>query len=155
MDKDQWEALRRDLAAPFEADEVEWRVQGKPGADGKAQILAYIDARAVQDRLDTIVGPQNWTFKWEPISIVNGALMVAKGILSIHGVPKEDVGDAGNFEPSKSAVSDALKRAAVQWGIGRYLYELPVVRVPLDEKGRIPEATLKQLSSRLAQRAAS
>ena len=151
MDKDQWEAISRALRAPFEADQVEWRVQGKPNGDGRAQILAYIDARAVQDRLDSTVGAENWTFKWEPVAVVNGAVVVAKGILSIHGVPTEDVGDSGSIEPSKSAVSDALKRAAVQWGVGRYLYGLPVVWATLDEKGKIPAAFLEKLSNRLAQ----
>ena len=155
MDKDQWEAISRALKAPFEPDEVEWRVQGKPTANNKVQLLAYIDARCVQDRLDSTVGAENWTFKWEPVAILNGAVTVAKGILTIHGVPKEDVGDSGSIEPSKSAVSDALKRAAVQWGVGRYLYELPAVWAPLDENGRVSEDFLKKLSNRLAQRAAS
>jgi hypothetical protein len=32
-----------------------------------------------------------------------------------------------------------MKRAAVQWGIGRYLYRLPQQWVRLDERGRFAE----------------
>ena len=153
MDRDQWEAISRALKAPFQ--EVEWRVQGKPSPNERAQVLAYIDARHVQERLDQVLGCENWTFKWEPAALANGAVLVAKGILTIHGIPKEDIGDSGNFEPNKSAVSDAMKRAAVQWGVGRYLYELPTVWVSLDEKGKIPQAKLDELNRRLAARVAS
>jgi hypothetical protein len=78
-------------------------------------------------------------------------LLVAKGTLTIFGVSKSDVGDASNFEGTKGTISDALKRAAVMFGVARYLYDLPQVWVTL-ENGRIPEATLKQLQMRLAQR---
>lgn len=151
MDKDQWEAVKRRLKEPFDPADIDWRPQGKENKDGKTCILAYVDARTVQDKLDEAVGAENWTFKWEPVAVVNGELKVAKGVLSIYGVPKEEVGDASNFEGNKGTISDALKRCAVMWGVGRYLYSLPKVWVRLED-GRIPEATLKTLQERLAKR---
>src|SRR5689334_18389462 len=120
-----WASIRQALAAPFQPEQVSWRVQGKANSQGKAQVLAYLSARDVQDRLDEAVGPENWSFDWQPIAVEGGDLKVAKGVLTIHGVSKSDVGDASTFEGNKGTVSDCFKRAAIQWGIGRYLYELP------------------------------
>lgn len=57
------------------------------------------------------------------------------------------------FEPTKSAVSDALKRSAVQWGVGRYLYELPAEFVEVEQQGeknwRIPKAVIQRLRASL------
>ena len=36
------------------------------------------------------------------------------------------------MEAEKGRISDAFKRAAVHWGVGRYLYNLPNVWVPLN-----------------------
>lgn len=44
--------------------------------------------------------------------------------LIIYGRTRSDVGTPAQAEPVKSAYSDSLKRAAVQWGVGRYLYTL-------------------------------
>jgi hypothetical protein len=149
--KPDWAKITEALKAPFAATEVDWRVQGKSNAEGKSQVLAYIDARAVQERLDAVVGPENWSFDWQPVVTNDQSLLVAKGTLTIHGVSKSDVGDASNFEGNKGTISDTLKRCGVMWGIARYLYDLPQVWITL-EKGKIPEATLKQLQARLAAR---
>ncbi len=67
---------------------------------------------------------------------------------------RDDIGTALQWEPSKGCASDALKRAAVQWGIGRYLYRLPAVWVELDGEGHVPEAFLARLREGLQRRAA-
>ena len=81
-----------------------------------------------------------------------GELRVALGTLTLHGVAKSDVGTASQWEASKGCASDALKRAAVQWGVARYLYSLPVVWVTLDADGQVPLATLERLRSGLTRR---
>src|SRR5260370_40591845 len=63
---------------------------------------------------------------------------------------RDDIGTALQWEPSKGCASDALKRAAVQWGIRRYLYRLPAVWVELDGEGHVPPAFLVRLRTRLA-----
>ena len=108
----------------------------KPGSvkkDGTAaMVLTYVDSRAVQIRLDELF-PGEWSFDWETAPQF-GELLAVEGILTICGVKRCDVGQAvGNGkeeEPYKCAVSDALKRCAVQFGVGRYLYDLPVVWWP-------------------------
>lgn len=143
-----WRAISEQLRAPFDPADVAFRVQGKAGASGKAQVVAYIDARAVQDRLDDVIGAGAWAFDWQPITFKGDDLSIVKGRLTIHGVTREDVGTASNFEPSKGAVSDALKRAAAMWGIGRYLYDVDAAWVTVDG-ARISDATLAQLRARL------
>lgn len=116
------------LAAPFEPSEMEWRVGQKTKDGRKATLLAYLTARAVMDRLDRVVGPAHWRDAYVPV--VEGTktvgylctleLEVRPGVW----VPRADVSDTSDIEALKGAVSGALKRAAVKWGIGRYLYGL-------------------------------
>lgn len=144
-----WPSIQKALALPFSAAQVHWRIQGSPDAEGMAQVLAYLDARDIFARLDSAVGIGNWSSDWQPIVTSDKGLLVAKGTITIYGISKSDVGDASSFEGTKGTVSDALKRAAVQWGIGRYLYDLPSPRVKT-ERGKLGKAALDDLSQRLA-----
>lgn len=124
-----WAQIHTALIAPFDPAEVDIRPQGSLAEDGKGRAVAYLDARAVQDRLDAAVGAENWSFTWDAL-IQGKDLQVVRGMLTIFGVVKSDVGDSGGgIEPNKSAVSDCLKRCAVMWGVGRYLYGLQLGRV--------------------------
>ena len=148
---EEWREIGAKLAAPVDPEDVDFRAQsaGKSEeASGRQRVLCYMDARLVQDRLDEAVGPGAWSFRYEPLLVGGGEIQLAKGVLTIHSVVKEDVGDASSFSPSKGCVSDALKRAAVQWGIGRYLYDVEKEWVTVD-KGKIPDATLRALRAKL------
>src|SRR5215469_11844378 len=150
LTREQWDDIARQLSEPFDPRDVDFRVQGKANEQtGRAQVVAYIDARAVQERLDAVVGAGNWSFDWQPLVIDKGEVMVAKGTVTICGVSKSDAGSASNFEQSLGAVSHCFKRAAVHWGIGRYLYNLPINWVSVERSGRIPEPVLRDLRSRL------
>jgi hypothetical protein len=120
------------LGAPFPEDEVEFLPRGN--WEGKARALPYIDARSVMRRLDAVVGPGGWSFDFDVLS-PDGKMV--RGKLTVLGVTKCDAGEGGSEdEVLKSAVSDALKRAAVHFGIGRYLYYLPSVWAPYDQRKR-------------------
>lgn len=150
LSSEQWREIARGLQAPFARTDVEFRVQGRANdSTGRAQVVAYVDARVVQDRLDDVVGPGNWSFDWEPVAIENGQVMLAKGTLTILGVSKSDIGSASNFEQSLGCVSHAMKRAAVHWGIGRYLYGLPMTWVNVEKGGRLSDATIASLRNSL------
>lgn len=118
--------LSQRLQAFFPADEIKWKPQAVKGT--RAMAIAYINARVVMDRLDEVVGPGAWKDDYEMLP--NGSVLCVLS-LKVGGewVPKGDVGseseqpDGG--DRCKAAVSDALKRAAVKWGIGRYLYGFP------------------------------
>lgn len=91
-------------------------------------MLAYIDARAVMDRLDDTVGPLQWRDSYREGAA--GGLICRIELCSWRDgepvwVGKEDGAENTKVEAVKGGMSDAFKRAAVKWGIGRYLYSLP------------------------------
>ncbi|MEM8601539.1 MAG: Rad52/Rad22 family DNA repair protein [Bacteroidota bacterium] len=145
--------LRR-LSAPFPNADVEW----KPGATTrdrkKGLAMAYLTSRAIQDRLDEVCGPGNWRNAFAPgpeggvlcgLSILVQRTSAGDGEAEPNSaaapewVTKWDGAENTEFESVKGGLSGALKRAAVQWGIGRYLYSMPAQWVPLDERGRFAE----------------
>jgi hypothetical protein len=87
--------------------------------------LDYIDARFVMDRFDSAVGPTNWQdeYRTTPGGIVGriGVRCEVEG--GSEWVWKEDVGTESTIEETKGSFSDAFKRAAVKWGVGRDLYD--------------------------------
>ncbi len=119
------------LSTPFEAHEIEWRAaQSGFKKDGKpwVKVLAYIDARAVMDRLDKVVGPENWSDNYRKegnATICRLSIKVpAVGTGYSSWVSKEDGSEDSDIEAVKGGLSGAMKRAAVKWGISRYLYNL-------------------------------
>jgi len=115
----------KELSNPFPADDIEWRVQRSGMKNGKpwAMVLAYVTSRATMDRLDAVCGPENWcnVFETGP----SGGVLCGISI-KIDGewVTKWDGAENTDIESIKGGLSGAMKRAAVQWGIGRYLYRL-------------------------------
>jgi hypothetical protein len=143
------------LAAPFPAEYVEWRIGAtnqkwrKEGEPLKGTPLCYIDARCVMDRLDTICGPDGWQNDYS--AGINTSIICNLKIRMPSGewLSKADGAGATDMEGEKGMLSDALKRAAVRWGIGRYLYEIKAPRIELEQRGQtaiIPEASHKQLN---------
>lgn len=111
-----------------------WRVQS--ANQYGASCVAYIDSRQVQDLLDEVCGPQNWQCKFEEHK---GNLFCSIGI-AIDSTPdktfwvwKSDCGTESNVEKQKGEASDAFKRAAVMWGIGRFLYSKKIVKLPVKQ----------------------
>ena len=132
--------VQRRLQAPFSAHLVGWRAAAFNKDRSRALLLAYVDARAVQDRLDAIC-PDGWSFE---LTVIEGAASpTVKGRLTVLGVTREDIGGAGEGERGtlKAAASDALKRCAVQFGIGRYLYDLPRTWADWNDQKREPKVT--------------
>lgn len=122
------------LSKPFEPSTVHWRVGRVTKANpSKALVLAYIDARHVYDRLDEVVGPANWQTAIEQTP--TGRVLCTLAI-KINGewVSKTDGAGNTDVEADKGAISDAVKRAGVQWGIARYLYSLGNTFAAIDPK---------------------
>lgn len=122
------------LAAPFPPHEIEWRVGSTNQDKTSGLALAYLTARHVMDRLDSTVGPTNWQDRYE----FHGARTVCYLSIRIDGewVTKADGAGDSDVEAEKGAISDALKRAAVKFGIGRYLYDLGNTWVDVEAAGR-------------------
>jgi len=128
------------LGAPTPADEI-----GTRPAMGSSGGLSYIDARFVAQRFDDAVGPENWQVDivWSDELSKDAKLTKAGKAMDgteAHGrfpmarigvstdagwVWKMDIGDFSDISSVKGGVSDAIKRAAVQWGVGRDLYPKP------------------------------
>lgn len=126
------------LKDKFKAEELEWRVQQAGTSNDKiwAKVLAYVDARAVMNRLDSVVGPENW--KDEYSHEEKGVMCCISIKINDEWVPKWDGSPETDIESFKGGISKAFVRSAVKWGIGRYLYNLPAsfADVTPDKKDR-------------------
>jgi len=130
-------AVAAALAAPFDSAEVKFKPQTVSGQ--RALAVPFVDARVIQDRLDDVLGVMGWQDSYE--CLPDGAVVCRLRIrLGAEWITKEDVGgqseqpDEGDRR--KAAFSDALKRAAVKFGIGRYLYRCKPQWVDYDPQKR-------------------
>ena len=119
------------LNTPLTIEEIDFRVQSV-NKGGYATILAYKDARVDMNRLDAVYGVEGWQKKYQGI---NDNLYCSVGLWSNERkewIWKEDVGTESNTEKEKGQASDAFKRACFNLGIGRELYDYPVIQVKLN-----------------------
>lgn len=143
-----WKSLR----APLESQKIKWKIQadprdvkpkrmpsGKESEVGDALVVAYIDARDVMDRLDEAL-PGQWESSYEVREVTPEEIAIECTITLTDQVPSGPSivkrSDVGNGKEWKDAYSDALKRAAVQFGIGRFLYAFPQVKAEASKYGK-------------------
>ncbi len=157
------EVVKR-LRQPFAPEHIRWKVQANPKegqGEAYAVVVVYVDARTVAAHLDDVV-PGAWSTEYvlPPVTVGFPALECK---LTVCGVTRSDV---GTVEPSRSPdsdtkdlYSDALKRAAVQYGVGAFLYRFPQVRAKVEKYGstwfitRDAQAELAQLTQAVLSRA--
>ena len=111
------------LKAPFHPDEIEWRIQtvstrNKPSC----LLIPYITNRAIMNRLDDVCGSENWWSEYYPSQGGDGIECRLSIQVGDRVVTKRDAAPPTRIESIKGGYSDSMKRAAVHWGIGRYLY---------------------------------
>ena len=117
------------LSEPLRIDQIDFRVQSI-NKGGYATILAYKDARVDMQRLDECF-PLLWKREHSrdnhncTVSIWNSDLK--------EWISREDTGVESNAEAQKGLASDAFKRACFNFGIGRELYDYPVIQVKLSQ----------------------
>lgn len=131
MDKN---LVMKELQKPFKEDEIEWRVGATNKDKSMGLALPYVTNKAIQNRLDEVFGVFGWKneFKeWKGNSQLCGISIWDED--KHEWLTKYDGADNTNMEATKGGLSDAMKRAAVQFGIGRYLYKLDPIWVPLKE----------------------
>src|SRR4051794_22299442 len=138
------QSLFEQLTEPFSTAEIKWKPQVMRG--NRALAIAYIDARAVEDRLDQVFGVDGWQDSYHMLP--NGNVVCKLRVkIGTEWIEKSDVGSQSDQpdegDRTKSAFSDALKRAAVKLGIGRYLYRLPQQWVDYDPQTRQLASTPK------------
>jgi hypothetical protein len=119
----------KELCEPLQIEHVDFRIQSI-NKGGYATILAYKDARVDQQRLDKVVGALNW--KREHTQGNKNCIVSIWCNEKKEWVGKEDVGTESLSEKEKGLASDSFKRACFNWGIGRELYDYPVIQVKLN-----------------------
>jgi len=117
------------LQAPLSMSQIDFRVQSVN--KGKyVTILAYKDARVDMQRLDDVVGPLGW--KREHLRDNHNCVVSIFNPETNEWISKEDTGKESNAEAEKGLASDSFKRACVNWGIGRELYDYPLIQFLLE-----------------------
>lgn len=123
------------LAAPFPPEAVSWRVGSTTGDKKKGMALAFIDARDVMARFDEVCGPDGWERR-HPHVTGTTTCEIAVWVEGRGWVVKCDGSGDTDYEAEKGSLSTAFKRAAVNWGVGRYLYDLASPWVEIDPMGK-------------------
>lgn len=124
------ETLLQNLSKPLKIEDVDFRIQSI-NKGGYATILAYKDARVDMNRLDEVCDT-NWQDKYE---LIDGQLFCSIGIkIDKEWIWRQDVGTESKTEQTKGRASDAFKRAGFRWGIGRELYDYPLIQIKLNSK---------------------
>ena len=120
-----------ELKKPLSISDIDFRIQNI-NKGGYATILAYKDARVDMNRLDEVVGAENWQRDHKEI---HGVVYCGVGISVRQGsvVWKWDAGSESFTDKQKGEASDSFKRACFNWGIGRELYDYPVIQVKLEQ----------------------
>lgn len=144
------------LSAPFRDEQIRYRIGATNANKVKKQTgnnnakatsgmaLAYIDARDVYDRLDEVCGA-SWACEHRDAG--DGRLSCSIGIMidgervwrSDGAGGREATKGLSSQDSNKGDFSDAVKRAAVAWGIGRYLYDMKNQWVKIDDWGQIAD----------------
>lgn len=137
------------LDEPFSPNDIEWRIQ-QSGKTSKgecwAMVLAYVTNRAIQKRLDEVCGKQGWKNEFTPAPD-KGVMCGISIKIDNEWITKWDGAENTAVEAVKGGMSGSMKRAAVQWGIGRYLYQLEesfakcVTEKPKDQNGWVRAKT--------------
>ena len=137
------------LRRPFHPDSIKTRMLASGGGDKDQTMgvpLLYIQRQDVEDRLDDVVGASRWGRTYD----AHGDRVVCNlGIQCVFGgthgdgvdtyaewVWKADGAGATDIEGDKGIYTDAFKRAAAAWGVGRYLYDMKIEKLPCKKYGR-------------------
>jgi hypothetical protein len=147
----------KDLALPFSPADISWRVGATTQDKGKGIALAYLNARDVMARFDAVCGPENWQVEYPFSGCAKIGIKVPRQhdgekFITWEWVWKSNGAGETDFEGVKGQYSDAFKRAAVLWGVGQYLYDLPNKWYPIIKKGKsydFPDEVKKQLQKEL------
>lgn len=132
--------MQQALAQPFAPEDLEWRLQNTIEEKMRGMAVPYVTNRAIQNRLDEVCGPENWYNDFKPWHANGKKESQLCGIaIYFEGrgfITKWDGAEDSDIEPVKGGLSDSMKRAAYQWGIGRVLYSLDTVWVDIERRGR-------------------
>ena len=143
------------MKAPFPEVDTEWRIQqsGHKSGNPWAMVLCYVTNRAIMKRLDDVVGAMNWKNEYKPSP--DGGVLCGISIFceeKKEWITKWDGAENTQIDAVKGGLSGSMKRAAVQWGIGRYLYYLDAgfATCFLDKSGKNRGSVIRDKNSKQA-----
>jgi hypothetical protein len=155
-----WEDIDARFRKPFDTKDIKWKPQTVDYKNNTATAAAHADPRAYIDRLNEVVGSDNWETRFSftttpyvktikakkgygdnpgtPESTETGNKVVCVCELRILGTTHSSTGDenCSDENAATNAEAQAFKRACMTFGIGRYLYSLPLTSFPFDSKTR-------------------
>ena len=145
--------LLEKLREPFSKDELEFRVGATNIDKTMGLALAYVQARAIQNRLDDLFGVDGWTTRYKEVSA--GFICSLSVKINDEWITKEDGAPMTDFESIKGGISNAFKRVASSgFGIGRYLYNAKNNWFPIKQQGKgytfVNEPTLELNESKVS-----
>ena len=117
------------LTEPF--NDLKWKQGSYIGKDKKkCNVLSYIDARQLSNRLNKVLGLGGWQKSVKH----NSNIFICSLSLKIDNewITRDGVGVESKIESEKGGDSDAFKRAEVNFGIGEYIYSLPSYIMEID-----------------------
>ena len=127
--------LLKKLREPFRKEELEFRVGATNNDKSMGLALAYVQVRAIQNRLDELFGVDGWTVSYKEISA--GFICSLSIKINDRWVTKEDGAGMTEYESVKGGISNAFKRVASSgFGIGRYLYNAKKNWYPIRQQGK-------------------
>ena len=126
--------IMKELSKPFEEDELEFKVMATNSDKTQGLAAVYVQARAIQTRLDSVLGLDKWKVEYKEIT--GGFLCRLSIKVGDEWISKEDGASVTDFESVKGGISSAFKRVASSgFGIGRYLYSIRSLWFPIKSKG--------------------
>lgn len=141
------------LGQPFPYSDVHWRLQYVDTTKLEGFAVPYLDARAVEDRFDQVIGQKNWNDSYESWHTYTETVTerdkttvkeIRSQLCTIYvyneerkeWLGKTDGAENTDIESIKGGLSDSFKRAAVKWNVGRYMYKMEPVWVKATKRGK-------------------
>jgi len=141
-------SLKEALQQPFAPETIQFLPKDIRQEQGRYLCLAlpYANKRVYEDRLNELIFGE-WSSPYTP-PYAQGNKLIIPATVVILGVAHSDYGEAflttaskqGNTREAENtateAHSQAFRRACAKFLLGRYLYDLPKLKLPYDPKSR-------------------
>lgn len=135
------ESIFDELSAPFHPNQLEWRAGATTRDKERAMALPYVDSREIMERLDRILGPNNWKHTIVPNMdniVVHLSIRVGDEWITRSGIGSREDGEGqrGGDLSAAGKATYAFRRAAAAFGISRYLWFYDAPWVPYNKEKR-------------------
>ncbi|ACK92704.1 MULTISPECIES: Rad52/Rad22 family DNA repair protein [Bacillus cereus group] len=133
--------IMESLQAEFPFEQLGWKITHTFESQGRffAYVAPFVDARAIQDRFDEVFGIDKWQVSYEKWG-EKATKCTISVFLNERWISKEDGSEESDYSSVKGGFSNSLKRAAVLWGVGRYLYNVKPSKVELSTRSNGPNS---------------